>query len=142
MMEKKRRQYHPSDQPLVTRAELARAECNSWTMRFVEKFPHLKRVAGFYGAPEDVWLNDPDEEIYRTEHWWCVDTDGTIVDPTAEQFMHGDFVYTPFDEAKHRIKIGRCMECGDDIFGLKAEGPKSACSEECTERLTEYYNSI
>jgi hypothetical protein len=132
LCEKKRRQYAPSCQERLTRADLVRAECNQFTREFVMKFPHLTRVPGFYGRV----IGD----YHGTEHWWCVEPDGTIVDPTAAQFQPGH-TYTPLDENKHTIKIGRCMNCGDDIFGLKAQGPKSICSKECEHALEDYYES-
>lgn len=136
LIEKELQHYHPTDRPNVTRPMVLRAKCQSFTVKFVEKFPHLQRVAGFYGNPDvDV------ENMQATEHFWCVDTDGSIVDPTAEQFRPGGS-YTVFDPDVHRIQIGRCMECGDYIYGLRKEGPKSACSADCLERLTAYYNSI
>lgn len=40
----------------------------------VEAFPELKRVRGHYHCP---WLSK------AQPHWWCVDPDGNIVDPTV-----------------------------------------------------------
>jgi hypothetical protein len=137
LCEKKRQQYHESQRAELTRRELCRAECVTFTKRFVERFPHLKRVAGFYGSAE------PNVEFMNaTEHWWCVEPDGTIVDPTFEQFRPGDYVYTVFDKTKHVVRLGRCMECGDEIYGLLDAKSSSVCSAECSDRLNAYYNSI
>lgn len=142
LIEEQRQYYHASDRASVTRSQVVRAKCQSFTKRFVERFPHLTRIAGFYGAPEDVWLNDPDEQCYRTEHFWCVDVNGTIVDPTVEQFIRKDMAYTVLDPLKHKIQIGRCIECGEYIYGLRSEGNKCICSPECQKSAEIYYNSI
>lgn len=121
LIETKRREY-PND---PTDRQVLRARCSEFTKLFVEKFPHLKRVSGFYGEydPEGVGLNE--------EHWWCVDTDGSIVDPTVKQFTYVQSIYTEYNEDLHQVRLGRCMNCGEDIFGKISEGHKCICSDEC-----------
>lgn len=107
----------------LTRLDLVYAECQFFTKRFVERFPHLRRVPGFYMG---------------VEHWWCVDTDGMIVDPTAEQFPKGGD-YKEFNPEADVVRIGRCMNCGDHIYGLVSDGPKCICSEECAKAMDSGY---
>lgn len=125
LMEAWRKRHVNADNPQLTRQVLCRGMCNSWTLKFVEKFPHLKRVAGFACNPK----NQDDSLTPGTEHWWCVDTDGTIVDPTAEQFIV-DVKYIELDRVRHHVKIGRCIICGWDIYGTVDKGPRSICDEE------------
>src|ERR1035437_1692819 len=84
LVEQVRASYHESQRDDTTPRDLVRARCDEFTQGFVEKFPHLKRVAGFVGG---------------NEHWWCVDLDGTVVDPTAEQFV-GEPEYVPYIAAE------------------------------------------
>src|ERR1035437_1476152 len=114
LIEHERGCYHESQRDSLTPRDLVRARCGEFTQEFVEKFPHLKRVAGFVGG---------------IEHWWCVDIDGAIVDPTAEQF-HGEPEYVPYIAAEHEVRLGRCMNCGDEIYGLSSGGPQCMRSEE------------
>ncbi len=72
------------------------------------------------------------------EHCWCVAPDGSIVDPTAEQFtgISGYEEWQPGDE----VQVGRCMNCGTRIYEAveKLEGVrKSICSEECAKAFAE-----
>lgn len=134
LCETKRMQYTESCRDDLTRADLVRAACNDFTKKFVTKFPHLKRVGGFYCQSQNAKRERP-----GTEHRWCVDVDGTVVDPTEEQFSIKG-VHVPLDEMFHIIQIGRCMNCGEYIYGLKKDGPKSCCSDECATQLEDYYN--
>lgn len=65
-------------------------------------------------------------------HWWCKTPDGQIVDPTARQFQ-SLFSYEEYFPGMH-IRLGRCMECGEDIHGpesLEGVYSTSHCSESC-----------
>lgn len=116
---------------------LLKGKCYGWTSIFVQKFPHLKQVCGFYG---------------HGEHFWCVDVDGTIVDPTIEQFHDGTgdpAKYRVLDESVDRIFLGKCMNCGWEIYGLKSEGHQSVCrpgendpDRDCQAELERYYNGL
>ncbi len=50
----------------VPTAIVVRAECRNFCDKFIKKFPYLTLQIGFY---------------HNAEHVWCVDVDGTIVDP-------------------------------------------------------------
>lgn len=77
-----------------------------------------------------------------TEHFWCVDKEGRIIDPTAEQF-HGPREYRELDPEKDEIQVGRCPNCGWEIYAtknqaLRGEVRTDICSEECAESYTTY----
>jgi hypothetical protein len=114
---------------------LLKGKCYSWSQKFVERFPHLTLRTGFYG---------------NREHYWCTEPDGTIVDPTIAQFHDGEGdprKYRLFDETKDRIYLGKCMNCGQELYGLKAEGRKEVCETNaelgvhCQQELERYYNN-
>lgn len=69
-------------------------------------------------------------------HWWLLDPEGTIVDPTASQFPD-IFEYEQWQPGD-TVRVGKCMECGDEIwapvFELDSEPPQqSICSSACEE---------
>lgn len=109
--------------------------CSIMTTRMVEMFPELRRVRGHYLCP--IWG--------RREHWWCVALDGTIIDPTVQQFPSGVTFpgtsggkYEPWVEGAPE-PIGRCMECG--AYCWEGKSPSSnACSLECARELEAEYN--
>lgn len=104
-----------------------RGKCAEATLAMIEAFPELRRAAGFVHC---TWGRD--------QHFWCVTPDGTVVDPTAEQFR-AVFEYEELDlddpETQRRIPTGRCLDCGDDVY----EG-KSFCSEACEASTRAYLN--
>ena len=107
---------------------LKRARCKEFVDFINDLLPELKPQAGHYGG---------------SEHWWLVDKNGTIYDPTAEQFRPG-LEYIPYDPETTQIRLGTCMNCGDSIYGLEKEGHKSVCEYKgstCQEELERYYNS-
>lgn len=84
-------------------------------------FPELKRVRGWYGG---------------IEHWWCKLGD-EIIDPTAAQFRPGG-EYKEFREGIDAEQIGKCMNCGMEIWDKDPETLESIeyygtsiCSKEC-----------
>jgi hypothetical protein len=78
---------------------ILRGGCAGATLEMIQEFPELKRVAGFANG---------------AEHFWCVAPDETILDPTAGQFVGLTIEYRPFQPGDV-VKVGRCMDCGDDI---------------------------
>jgi hypothetical protein len=137
LLEKELSRYKLQRRGDISIPYLLKGKCYGWTAKFAEKFPQLKQVCGFYG---------------NSEHYWCVDTDGTIVDPTVGQFYDGEGdpnKYRVFDESVDKIYLGKCMNCGFEIYGLKAEGEQSICKpeagekeSECSRSLTDYYNGM
>jgi len=97
-----------------------RGKCREYAEDAVRVDPTLSLVRGWYYEP--TWGKE--------EHWWCERPDGTIFDPTAQQFpMGGVFEwYEKFDG------LYPCQQCG-------AETPESelvegrCCSDRCFMRM-------
>ena len=80
--------------------------CKSVTLRMKIVFPELTRVRGHYHCW--VWG--------KREHWWLIDPDGEIVDPTAAQFpSHGAGIYAPWKEGSPE-PMGKCLNCGEYVY--------------------------
>ena len=102
--------------------------CQSFTSEFATAFPELRRVPGFYRC-RDGWNGG--------EHWWLVDLQGAVIDPTADQFPdQGQGTYEAYSPAKHKVPKGTCMCCGGAKYA--SEG-SSGCSEECDQELAREY---
>lgn len=84
----------------------------------------LTVVWGYYYEP--MWSREE-------AHFWCVDTNGTIYDPTKKQFPSNGVVefYREFDG------IFQCEHCGSDMKELDAKqcGRFVVCSTSCACRL-------
>lgn len=50
----------------------------------------------------------------RRDHWWLVDPENHIIDPTASQFPA--LVSYHAWNSGDPVRTGRCMECGKDLF--------------------------
>jgi hypothetical protein len=100
-----------------------RGKCREACEAIKQEDHTLTLVRGTYYCP--IWGSNE-------EHWWCVDKDGKIVDPTAEQFpSKGLGFYTPFDG------YVECAQCGKKIQEEKAEmaGRFPVCDGRCYGRL-------
>jgi hypothetical protein len=87
--------------------EKARKQCLEATLDMVYDFPELRRLRGH------ILVEEPfDLPPTKTTHWWCVDPDGNIVDPTAHQYPTRIIDYLPLDESKGE-PTGKCPNCGD-----------------------------
>lgn len=99
-------------------SHFVRGMCDSATKEMVAAFPELRRAAGFV-----YYVHG------REQHWWCVATDGKIVDPTVAQFGGSPIVYEELDlndpETRKKVPTGRCMECGEDVYGT------TFCNDDC-----------
>lgn len=113
----------------------ALAVCQGATAKMVEAFPELKRVPGHVYTVH----------FGRRAHWWCETPDGSVVDPTAAQFEDAFMLeYHPFEPGQE-VRVGRCMNCGDDIdavvqeLGKQPEGLYSTtfCDKECAKEMAE-----
>lgn len=110
----------------VSRQTVVQYQCDTFTQKFVDRFPHLRRQSGFVGS---------------TEHWWCIDEDDSIVDPTAEQFRtYPILTYEEFDPLKHEVYLGKCPNCGDSRYGLVGQENqfRGFCDDECHEDYAKY----
>lgn len=96
--------------------------CHAATAEMKEAFPELTVVRGYVYC---AWG--------KRGHLWLTTDDGTIVDPTAEQFP-GVFEYEPWVPGSE-VRIGTCMNCGDEIWesfqSLDDVVEKDICSAGC-----------
>lgn len=91
-------------------------KCAEVTASMEVEFPELDRVRGHYHCW--VWG--------VREHWWLVDLDDHVVDPTAEQFpSKGSAAYVPWDEDAEEPS-GQCLNCGEYVYDNA-----SHCNETC-----------
>lgn len=129
-----RREVFRDELDLWPISELVNYQCRSFSQAMVKQFPELKLQRGI------VSFSEPCPQRY--EHWWCVLPNGEIYDPTVEQFKNRDpLVYTVWTPDMP-VRVGRCMNCGGDIYGLEKDGRQSVCSDECAASLREYFDGI
>ena len=94
----------------------ALGNCVGLTEAMAICFPELTRVRGNYYCAS--WGE-------RT-HWWLVDAEGNIVDPTAKQFpSEGRGAYVPWQEGE-KEPTGKCPNCGEYAYDNQY-----FCSDEC-----------
>lgn len=120
--------WNPPPKP----SDLARAQCHPFSTKLVAAFPHLKLERGFY-VVKDRWGDEAE-----TEHWWAVDEDGTIVDPSKMQFHDQGGRYSPYEAREFKALKGRCPNCGGDIYEGDDDGHGGVCSEECADSYRAY----
>lgn len=78
-----------------------RGRCKEFSEALCQKDPTLRLVRGHYFCP--IWGEQA--------HWWCERPDGTIVDPTKDQFpSKGIGQYVEFDG-----KFS-CEFCGNEVL--------------------------
>ena len=98
-------------------------KCEVVTEAMQEAFPELQRVRGHYYCP--IWS--------ERQHWWLVDPEGRIVDPTKSQFpSKGLGVYEPWVDGTPE-PTGMCANCG----GMVYDGG-TTCSEDCHAEYVAY----
>lgn len=103
----------------MTDYELYRGKCREMSEQAVKDDPSLVLVRGHYFCP--IWGTSE-------QHWWTVRPDGSIYDPTSNQFPSKGFgIYTPFDGSCE------CSECGKLVLEEDAhfEGRYAFCSYTC-----------
>lgn len=100
-----------------------RGKCRELAEAAILKDPTLMLMRGHYVCPE--WGEQ--------QHWWTVQQDGSIHDPSVKQFpSRGEGVYVPFDG------IVECCECGKEMQEKDAwrlEGRYAYCSYGCYGRF-------
>ena len=99
-----------------------RGKCKEFSEELAQANPTLSVVRGYYHCTS--WGEQA--------HWWCITPDGTIIDPTKDQFPSkglGD--YEPFDGTI------ACENCGKIINeeNVIMCGPFPVCSSRCGCRL-------
>ena len=102
---------------------LYRGRCKELSEAAITEDPSLTLVRGHYYCP--MWNRDE-------PHWWTLRKDGTIYDPSREQFpSRGHGIYTPFSG------MVECAECGRELAedDARIEGNYAFCSYMCHGRF-------
>ncbi len=109
---------------------IIRGFCGAAVQEMKAQFPELEIVRGFC-------LNIPHG---KSEHWWLKTPSGGVVDPTVSQFVN-IVEYIEYEEGME-VRIGKCMNCGGDIYDITMFSDKSTCvcSIECEDELRQQYN--
>jgi len=100
-----------------------RGRCHELSEAAVAADPSLTLVRGHYYCP--IWNRDE-------AHWWTVRPDGSIHDPTAQQFPSAGLgIYTPFDG------VVECANCGRETTEEAAQfcGKYAFCCGACVGRF-------
>jgi hypothetical protein len=107
-----------------------RWRCAEATLEMQQALPELQRVRGHVKCAR-LGPGQP--------HWWLTAPDGSIVDPTAAQFVMPE--YEPLDESGP-VPTGKCMNCGLYVWSDSDSGDGAACSKTCLDELRAYYNDL
>jgi len=109
-------------------------QCSEITKKMEEEFPELIRVRGHFMCVH--WG--------LRSHWWLIDPDGEIIDPTVVQFpTHQQGLmqdpptahYEPWDESREE-PTGKYPNCGDYCYN-----GDYCCSEACDRAYCAYLNN-
>lgn len=96
-----------------------RGRCFELATKAAAQDPTLTLVRGYYFCP--LWCTEE-------QHWWCVDAQGRVVDPSRLQFPSAGLgIYTPFDGTVE------CANCGKIVQEAEAsiDGRYAFCSHLC-----------
>jgi len=99
-------------------------QCKKYVDLMQKEFPELKKVRGWYFSGRDI------------PHWWCIDENNNIIDPTIDQFDDKNGVYLPIDEETFSEPVGKCLNCGELYYDNKLNNFCSGCCER------EFLNSL
>lgn len=94
-----------------------RGQCRQLCEEAVKNNAALLMVRGYY---YDAFWG-------KQEHWWCVDIDGNIHDPSKKQFPDQNGTYEEFSG------YFNCKQCGKQITEAEGEvyGSYIFCSGDC-----------
>lgn len=110
--------------------------CQSTCQQMREAFPELVIIRGHVlGAFPG-----------RRQHWWLQAPDGEVVDPTVSQYPGAAVVYEPYVPGE-RVRVGRCMNCGDDIMStldddMRPHALDQFCSDVCSNIMVAEFNAM
>lgn len=105
--------------------------CHSYSALIQNEFQHLRIARGVYGCLMGG----------SYPHWWTVDVDETVVDPTAAQFpCKGEGTYEELtqEEIEASFPCGKCANCGNDIYKADNAPSDMLCSSECYSSYAAY----
>jgi hypothetical protein len=126
-----------------------KAEYSKWISDYVARFNHPAATLGqCEKAVEEMKGVFPELEVKKgyaicpepwgkRGHWWLLDEEGKIIDPTRSQFTCGVFGYEEYVEGDD-VRVGKCMNCGDEIWGQPERDGACICSPKCEKEFTEY----
>jgi hypothetical protein len=100
-----------------------RGKCKTFCEKAIGKDPTLTLVRGYYFCP--IWNKED-------QHWWTVKKDGSIYDPTKDQFpSKGHGIYREFDGT------APCEQCGKILNENEFQymGNYITCSTKCSMAL-------
>lgn len=96
----------------------------SATDEMIETFPELNQIRGHVISTK---------RFDQVPHWWCTDSEGSILDPTEKQF--GQVIaYYPHDESLPE-PTGKCPNCGEYCYN-----GNTLCCKTCEEEYLAYLN--
>ena len=107
---------------MLTNYEKYRGKCKEFSEQLCTKDATLTLTRGYYHCP--IWG--------KQAHWWCVGADGSIIDPTKDQFpSKGVGDYEIFDGTVN------CEVCGQPVQEDEAiwMGRYPTCSNMCARAL-------
>jgi len=97
-----------------------RGKCKEIINENIISDPSLRAARGWYHCP--IWG--------KQGHWWCVRKDGSIYDPSTQQFPSGGI-----GEYEEFNGIVTCDECGKQILEndaiIDGNGHYGFCSTKC-----------
>lgn len=102
-----------------------RGKCREFCEELIQENPTYTIHRGHYYCP--IWG--------KQEHWWCKNSEGTIIDPTVKQFPSWTYADSSFYEEFDGICT--CEECGKAVLEEEAifMGRYATCSRICASRL-------
>lgn len=106
----------------MTDYEKYRGKCKELSEEAIKQDPTLRLVRGYYYCP--IWG--------QQDHWWCERADGSIYDPTKNQFpSKGIGHYEEFNGLVY------CEQCGKEMKEEEAQfaGRYPVCSLRCYAHL-------
>lgn len=104
----------------------AKLQCREVSEAMANAFPELTRVCGHYVAPIDG----------MRPHWWLIDADKRVIDPTRHQFQSegaGEYVQL------EKPPIARCQNCGEPFFD---DASYPFCCDACADETVDSLNEI
>jgi hypothetical protein len=125
----------------IAKESFIRGMCKSACEEMKKVFPNLTLVGGKV-------LTIAGER----EHWWLLDENGQVVDPTRSQY-EGEIDYIPWTPSMEII-IGKCMNCGAIIRGIVlsldekywncTDGSlnRDFCSNDCNKEFIDSLNAL
>ena len=99
-----------------------RGKCKEFCEALIKEDPTLTIARGYYF----------DFEWGEQSHWWCKKPDGTIVDPTKDQFPSKGM--GTYEEFKGTFKCSECRKEIAEQHGI-IMGNYIVCSDACALRL-------